>query len=84
MNDLEYTLEHMPDYQEFIKYLHQLVPVLLDAKKSSITDLNKCLNEKLNVETIKKFMSDQRVRSLIIQKNLTKGNDSKILRKNLI
>ena len=62
------------DYLAFIQYLKQFVPVLLDADYSSVAEFDKCLNERLNVECIKKFMSDAQVRSLVIQKNLTKGD----------
>ena len=63
------------DYQAFSDYLTKFVPVLLDADYLSLQEFDKCLNEKLNVESIKKFMSDPQVRSLVIQKNLTKDEE---------
>lgn len=63
------------DYQAFVQYLTKFVPVLLDADYLSLSEFEKCLNERYNVENIKKFMSDPQVRSLVIQKNLTKGTN---------
>ncbi len=61
------------DFQEFVQYLKQFVPVLLDANCLSISEFEKCLSEKANVDCIKKFMSDSKTQSLVIQKCLTKG-----------
>jgi hypothetical protein len=69
------TQVQIADYQAFVQYLKQFVPVLLDTNNLSIIDFEKCLNDNRNAEIIKKFMSDQQVRSLVIQKNLTKGNN---------
>jgi hypothetical protein len=61
------------DFNSFIQYLKQFVPILLDADYHSIGEFDKCLNEKTSVDAIKKFMSDPQIRSLMIQKLVTKG-----------
>jgi hypothetical protein len=66
--------DRVADIQEFIQYLKQFVPVLLDANCLSISEFEKCMNEKAYVDCIKKFMSDPQTRSLVIQKVLTKGS----------
>lgn len=62
------------DHSAFIQYLKQFIPALLDANLASATaEFEKCLNEKSSVECIKKFLSDQQCRTLIIQRFYTKG-----------
>ncbi len=58
------------DPNAFIKYLKQFVPALLDAN-NNINDFDKCFNDKANVESIKKFVAESQVRTLIIQKFLS-------------
>ena len=67
------TSVQIADINAFIKYLKQFVPVLLDANFTSINDFDKCLNDKSSVECIKKFLGESQVRTLIIQRFLTKG-----------
>ena len=67
------------DPNAFIKYLKQFVPALLDAN-NNINDFDKCFNDKANVESIKKFVAESQVRTLIIQKFLSsKGKDTDLL-----
>lgn len=61
------------DFQAFISYLKQFVPILLDADHNSTREFERTLNEKAQVEMIKKFMCDPQVRFLVIQKYLLKG-----------
>ena len=60
----------------FIKYLKQFVPALLDANNNATltNDFEKCMNDKTSIECIKKFLAEAQVRTLIIQKFLSKGN----------
>ena len=61
------------DVSAFITYMKQFVPVLLDANLATIADFEKCMNEKSSSETIKKFLGETQVRTLIIQKFIIKG-----------
>ncbi len=61
------------DINSFFKYLKQFVPVLLDSSVSNTLEFEKCLNEKQNIDCIRKFLGDSQIRTLIIQKYLTKG-----------
>ena len=62
------------DVRTFIEYLKQFVPVLLDANNNSgSVEFEKCLSERANQETIKKFLGEAQVRTLIIQKFVIKG-----------
>ena len=61
------------DPSVFVKYLRQFVPALLDANNNNSTEFDKCLSDKANSECIKKFVGESQVRTLIIQKFLSKG-----------
>jgi hypothetical protein len=61
------------DINAFTKYLKQFVPVLLDSNAQSTLEFEKCLTEKHNLDSIRKFLAESQVRTLIIQKYLTKG-----------
>jgi hypothetical protein len=61
------------DINAFTKYLKQFVPVLLDSNAQSTIEFEKCLTEKHNLDSIRKFLGESQVRTLIIQKYLTKG-----------
>lgn len=61
------------DVFAFINYLKQFVPALLDANLASTSDFEKCMNEKMSIETIKKFLGETQVRTLILQKFILKG-----------
>lgn len=65
-NSAASTTQIAADPNAFIKYLKQFVPALLDAN-----DFDKCFNDKANVESIKKFIGESQVRTLIIQKFLS-------------
>ena len=67
------------DVTAFITYLKQFVPALLDANLASLTDFEKCMNEKATLETIKKFLGETQVRTLIIQKFINYSRVSCIL-----
>ena len=56
-------------------YLNKFVPALLHANNNNLNDFDKCLNEKANVECVKKFLSESQVRTLIIQKFMTKDEE---------
>ena len=67
------STSQVADVTAFASYLKQFVPALLDANLTSITDFEKCMNEKTTIETIKKFLGETQVRTLIIQKFILKG-----------
>jgi uncharacterized protein YvpB len=67
------TSQSVADVGAFINYLKQFVPALLDANLTSLSDFEKCLNEKTSLETIKKFLGETQIRTLIIQKFIIKG-----------
>ena len=66
------------DYQAFISYLKQFVPILLDADHNSAREFDRTLNEKAQVDIIKKFMFEPLVRFLMIRKYLLKGISLKV------
>ena len=67
------SASQVADVSAFISYMKQFVPVLLDANLATIADFEKCMNEKSSNETIKKFLGETQVRTLIIQKFIIKG-----------
>jgi hypothetical protein len=67
------SASQVADVSAFISYMKQFVPVLLDANLATIADFEKCMNEKTSSETIKKFLGETQVRTLIIQKFIIKG-----------
>jgi hypothetical protein len=67
------TSQSVAEVGAFINYLKQFVPALLDANLTSLSDFEKCLNEKTSLETIKKFLGETQIRTLIIQKFIIKG-----------
>jgi hypothetical protein len=54
-------------------FLFQFEPVLLDSNAQNTIEFEKCLNEKHNIDSIRKFLGESQVRNLINQKYLTKG-----------
>lgn len=67
------STSQVADVNAFITYMKQFVPALLDANLASLSDFEKCMNEKTTTETIKKFLGETQVRTLIIQKFILKG-----------
>ena len=61
------------DVNAFIIYLKQLLPALLDSSLASMGEFEKCASEKSNIDVIKKFIGESQVRTLIIQKLISKG-----------
>jgi hypothetical protein len=61
------------DLGQFIGYIKQFVPVLLDTSSLSNLEFEKTLGEKTNVECCKKFLGDPQTKNLIFQKFFTKG-----------
>lgn len=61
------------DMGSFLKYLKQVVSVLVDINQASLNEFEKTINDKSNAEYIKKFLGDPQTRNLIIQKYQIKG-----------
>lgn len=61
------------DYNSFVNFLKQFVPILLDSSAGTTTDFEKALQDKSSIDCIKKFINEAQCRSLIIQKFYTKG-----------
>jgi hypothetical protein len=61
------------DLNQFVNYIKQFVPVLLDTSPISNLDFEKSLEDKSNVECLRKFLADPQIKNLIFHKFFTKG-----------
>ena len=62
------------DLSQFINYIKQFVPVLLDTSSVSNIEFERVLNEKSNGDYLKKFLADPQTKNLIFTKFYAKGN----------
>lgn len=61
------------DYGEFANYIRKAATILLPEEDATAPDLNAVLDDKVNQDCIKKFLSDPQVQALYIQRICTKG-----------
>ncbi len=55
-----------------VQYLRKIVPLLLEDGEPS-SALDNALGEKMHIESMKKFLSDQQTIALMVERNVTKG-----------
>lgn len=81
MEQTEGSLEASPvaqnvavvDYNAFSNYLKKVVTVLLEESDDVPPAFTSALEEKDHAECIRKYLGDQQVRALFIQRNSSKG-----------
>ncbi|KAH8421188.1 hypothetical protein KR009_007052, partial [Drosophila setifemur] len=60
------------NYDAFANYLRKAVTILLPEEDVVSSSLNVALDDPLNQETIRKFLSDPQVEALYVQRNTLK------------
>ncbi|XP_071453347.1 dynein heavy chain, cytoplasmic isoform X3 [Hetaerina americana] len=84
MEQAEGSLEASPvaqnvavvDYNAFANYIKKVVTVLLEESDDVPPVFSSALDEKDHAECIRKYLSDQQVRALFIQRNCSKDDDN--------
>jgi len=61
------------NYDAFANYLRKAVTILLPEEDVVPASLNNALDDPVNQETIRKFLSDPQVQALYVQRNCIKG-----------
>lgn len=61
------------NYDAFANYLRKAVTILLPDDDVVPVSLNAALDDPINQETIRKFLSDPQVQALYVQRNCIKG-----------
>lgn len=63
----------LADFNQFIKYIKRVVPVLLEDDDDIHPSLLIALDDKNNIEILKKFIGDPQCRAVLIQRSSSKG-----------
>lgn len=61
------------DYGEFANYIRKAATILLPEEDATAPALNAVLEDKINQDCIKKFLSDPQIQALYIQRTCSKG-----------
>lgn len=61
------------DYGEFANYLRKAATILLPEEDAVAPEFQHALEDKLNQDCIKKFLSDPQIPALYVQRNCSKG-----------
>ena len=67
------STSQVADFGQFIAYIKQFVPALLDTSPVSNLEFEKSLEDKSNVDCLRKFLADSQTKNLIFHKFYTKG-----------
>lgn len=66
------------DYGEFANYIRKAATILLPEEDATAPALNVALDDKVNQDCIKKFLSDSQIQALYIQRTSSKGECEKL------
>lgn len=61
------------DYAEFANYIRKAATILLPEEDVTAPALNVALDDRVNQDCIKKFLSDSQIQALYIQRTSSKG-----------
>lgn len=61
------------DYGEFANYIRKAATILLPEEDATAPALNVALEDKVNQDCIKKFLSDSQIQALYVQRTCSKG-----------
>lgn len=65
------------DYGEFANYIRKAATILLPEEDATAPALNGVLDDKVNQDCIKKFLSDPQIQALYVQRTCLKGKVEK-------
>lgn len=67
------SVQSVADISTFVAYIRRVVPVLLEDDDPDLRSLQKAVQDKNNIEIVKKFLSDVQTPALLVQRVAIKG-----------